>query len=138
MPLINATYGNNPRFAAPRSYWNEIAVFFGPGAVVTLSGNVIHVHENFTGGFIDTWITLDPKFAPWSSDRWTLDHIFIDQVSFLDGGGSPIYAPCVIGFNLNSAAGHFGAAISYVGGSTTYFVELPPAPADYWLAPPPP
>lgn len=133
MPVPAAIYLENPRFAAPRAYWQCIAIGYGPDAVVSRADNVVHIHEDFVGGFIDTYVTLDPRFIPWSSNRWTLDFIFTDQVSYLNGNPTPLYFTCAIGFGLNPLNGHWCCTLAYPGGTDYYFSELPAAPTSYWL-----
>jgi len=133
MSLTNVTYLGNPHFAAPRSYWRAIAVGYGPGASITRSGNVVHVHQNFTGGFIDTYLMLDSRFTPWSSNRWTLDHIFLEQVSYLSGDPTPQYFHANVGYGPEPGSGKWCATMAYDGGTDYYFAYLPDAPSGYWL-----
>lgn len=135
MTLMNVTYTANPEFAAPRSYWQSIAVGYGAGAIATLADNVIHIHQNFTGGFIDTYITLDPRFAVWSSNRWTLDHIFLEQVSYLNGDPTPFYFHANSGWGRDDSRARWCATMAYDGSTDYYFVDLPAAPSGYWLPP---
>lgn len=132
MALINVTYAKNPRFAAPRSYWRGVLVGYGPGATVTLTGNVIYVIEPIVGGVIESWITLDPRFTPWSSNNWTLDHLFIDQYSRINGG-APLYFAATVDLGLLTPDPRFGAGFFYAGATNTYAVFFDPAPSGYWL-----
>lgn len=132
MPIMNVTYAHNPRFAAPRSYWRGILIGYGSGATVALAGNIIHIHEPIVGGVIDSYIMLAPNFVPWSSNGWTLDHIFIDQYSQINGG-DPIYFHAIIDCGLMTPSPKFGAGFTYDGATQTYNIFLADAPPTYWL-----
>jgi len=132
MALTNVTYAKNPRFAAPRSYWRGVLVGYGPSAVVVLEDNVIHVTEPIPGGVIESFITLDPRFVPWSSNNWTLDHLFTDQYTQINGG-APLYFHATIDLGLLSPDPRFGAGFFFDGATVNYPIFFEPAPSTYWL-----
>jgi hypothetical protein len=100
---------------------------------VTLVDNVIHVHESIGGlDYIDTYITLDPRFVPWSSNNWTLDHVFIDEYSQINGGPH-LFFHAILDYGLMTPSPKFGAGFTYDGSTAAYNVWLPPAPTGYWL-----
>jgi hypothetical protein len=131
--LTNKSYAKSPQFAAPRSYWRGVLIGYGPAATVTLVDNVIHVHESIGGlDYIDTYITLDPRFVPWSSNNWTLDHVFIDEYSQINGGPH-LFFHAILDYGLMTPSPKFGAGFTYDGSTAAYNVWLPPAPTGYWL-----
>lgn len=132
MSVPAATYTGNPRFAGPRAYWQQIAIGYGGGASIVRVADQVHVHQNFSGGYIDSFISLDTRFVAWSTTSWTLDHIFVDQVSYLNGLPTPYYFSCNIGYGPNPVTRQWCATLAYSGGTDYYFVDLPPAPTTYW------
>jgi len=122
----------NPKFAAPRSYWRGIAVGYGNPFTLSLTGNQVHAHAAGAFGVIDTYITLADNFPAWSSNRWTIDYIFTDQYTILNGS-SPLVFSGLISILLNPDNAGLYAVMSFVGGDGFRYVDLPPSPTDYWL-----
>ncbi len=133
MTIQNVSYAINPRFSFPRSYCRGILIGYGAGAIVNLASNVIHVHQDLgSGNYIDTFVTLLPAFVPWSSNVYTLDYVFQDQVSYVNSG-PPFYFHATIDYGLMTPSAKFGCGITFDGATETYNIFLAPAPAGYWL-----
>jgi len=135
MPPPNTTYVINPKLAAPRSYWEMVDVVVNPGVIVTWTGSAYYYEEFVTGGFEQTWLIPDPRFYAWSSNRWTLDFIFTDQYSQLNGGPGVYHKPMHLGVGYNPANYRWGVIAAWTVGATNHFFDLPGGPPDYWVPP---
>jgi hypothetical protein len=135
MPTGTGTFVPNGKFACPRSYWRGIAHNIA-GYTVANVGNVYTWTKNTDPNEVWT-IGLDMRFYPWSSNRWTLDHIVTDFYYTI--APSPTQHPQPYTLYYFIRPGHPSPYIqirfnNVDFGNLVYF-DFPGAPGSYWLPP---
>ena len=130
------SYSPQGQFALPRSYVRGIAVQIVSGFTVQ-TGNLFTL-QNPPDPTLYFFI-LDSHFYPWSSNRWTLDHMLSDSYYQPGGVGAFVPMPFLLTYYIrpsNNSPYVIFSPFSSPGG-LTYF-DLPGAPGGYWASPWPP
>lgn len=119
-------------FAFPRSYVTQLSVL-GDSADVEFSGDLVTMFISRPLNYGVAYI-LQPYIQPWSSNRYTLDFVVQDCWWFfgLDG------VHHVQDFTVNvwwrgTPARPTLTLVQPLAGTQEAFLDLPPAPPDYWL-----
>lgn len=124
----------NVKFAFPRSYIEGIYIRHDAGAV-TLTGNLLtYIVAGSPDAIVRVWFA--ENFIPWSSNRWTLDHVVIDASYEYPTGGQNRPLPSFLSWM--TPPGRHRASLYFDSwyGALNTLVMLPSAPSDYWLPPP--
>lgn len=132
MPVGTGSFIPSGRFAFPRSYVRGIG-FDIAGYVVTSSLNSYYWTKISDPNEVWT-ITVDPRFYPWSSNRWTLDHVVTDFYYTLAPDPTPHPQPYTLQWwtrddNLSPYLLLQFAAVDF---DEFHYVDLPAAPPTYW------
>lgn len=131
MPVVG--YTPFAKAAHIRSYIRDFYVGYAANQAITLTGNVIHIHYVSGAYFQDTYITLEPRWVPWSSNCYTLDFVVIDEYTDIMGAPTHSHSNYVMSQGIAGQTLLPYVAISYVGGTGYLSVPLPSAPPGYWL-----
>lgn len=131
MSTASLIYQPQGQFAFPRSYLGALYIRadFPPVFVGTfeVEFRLISLPQTICR------ITLDERFFVWSSNRWTLDHVFTDAIYFYEGGIDIFDLPAYVVWQ--TAPDYYSPVIlvDTTFGANYYIVGLPPGPPDYWL-----
>lgn len=115
-----------------RSYVRDFYVGYGAGAVISRSGNIIHVHYVAGAYFQDTYIILKEEFADWSSNCYTLDWIIEDEYTDIMGAPTHVHSNYALSCGMAGQSGLAYVFLDYAGGAPGYVVELERGPSNYW------
>lgn len=121
------------QFALPRSYLHGL-VLSTDHDFASLVGDVIIAGYASIPDFT-AFIFLDSRFIPWTSNRWTLDHI-VTSAFYCYPCPDTIHDYSVI-VNWEPAPYPAMQKIHIVNAGSslyTYFFDLPSGPDDYWAA----
>jgi len=123
-----------PQFAFPRSYAAQLS-FMGDSLDYDQAGDTFTMWIDRPTGYGVTYV-LFPFVQPWSSNRYTLDHIVYDcwWHQFFDG----VHHPQAFTTNFWWRGTPSRPTITIVqplAGTLEKFVHLDSAPPGYWLPP---
>lgn len=132
MPLGTGTFQPSGGYVVPRAYLKGFALRFDPGAEITQTENVWDGYNNAAHSLYFR-ITMRPTFFTWSSNRYTMNHVIIDNYT-----QTPPSNPNKVPFNFTLAfiwRPGFGWYLRFAPGglgTVTHWFTLPPAPLGYW------
>lgn len=122
------------QFAFPRSYVEGIYVRHDPG-LLTFTGDLLQfIVTGPPDALVRVW--FDPRFTPWSSNRWTLDHVTTDASYEYPTGGQIRPLPFYVYWTIPPGAGRAHIGIDAMYGSQYTAIPLGVAPSTYWLPEP--
>lgn len=131
---IPVTLAPSAQFAFPRSYVAQLMVLDNVSDVER-SGDTITVHLDRSIGYGIVYV-LNSYIIPWSSNRYTIDHVIYDcwWFAFFDGVHHPqgysVYYECRGSPPLPSIL-----IANPAGWTIDNILPIPSAPAGYWLPP---
>lgn len=133
---MSAIYLPGGQFAFPRSYCEGLWVRHEPGTFSwdgTLLQFVVGVPPNAL-----CKVTFDDRFTPWSSNRWTLDHVVVDATYTTIPGGLTFPLPFYLQWMIppDKTRAHLLVDTGY--GSLYDEILFDPQPPGYWLPEPDP
>lgn len=117
-------------FAFPRSYLEGLYVRHEPGTFSwdgELLQFVVGVPPN---ALCKVW--FDTRFVPWSSNRWTLDHVVTDATYTTIPGGLTFPLPFYLQWLKPPEKFRPYLLIDTTFGDVYSYVALPTAPSGYW------
>ena len=125
----------SPQFAFPRSYAYQLS-FIGDTTDYDQAGDQFTMWIDRLIGYGITYV-LNSYVQPWSSNRYTLDHVVYDcwWHAFFDGVHHP-QAYTVNFWTRGSPLRNTVSIIQPLGGTLEKFVHLDQAPMNYWTPTP--
>jgi len=124
----------NGQFAFPRAYVEGLYVRHDPGAVTWDGELLTFIVAGPPDALVRVW--FDTRFSPWSSNRWTLDHLTVDASYEYPTGGQIRPLPYYVYWTTPPGRfrPHVGIDAQY--GSAYTIIELPIPPDEYWVQAP--
>jgi len=107
-------------------------MLYPAGAAVTWSGGTWQFALGAEWGFAQRHIKFTDAFYAWSSNHYTVDHIFDEVWDNYPGG--PHLTPPPYTVSLKAKPGQLYQYIYLVAGAfdTDYWIDMPAAPGGYW------
>lgn len=124
----------SPQFAFPRSYTPGFWVR-NDNFDAHLLANRIEFTLNGTPD-VPVRVTIDERFLEWSSNRWTIDHIFIDCEYYWSPDGLWHNQPYQVGWYYEPGFTRGLISVNAIYGAVWQFVALSSAPVGYWMPEP--
>lgn len=122
------------QFAFPRSYVEGIYVRHDVG-MLTFTGSLLtFIVAGSPDAVVRVW--FDPRFTPWSSNRWTLDFVTIDASYQYPPGAQIRPLPFYVYWVIPPGKGRAHIGIDAWYGSEYTAIPLATQPPGYWLPPP--
>jgi hypothetical protein len=128
------TYVTAPQFAFPRSFMQGL-YFRHDGAIVSWDLSQLKV---IVAGFPDALViyTFDDRFVPWSSNRWTIDHVLTAATYEYPPNPTQFPLPYYIGWIIPPGESRGHLLLDCIYGADFSTITLPTQPSGYWLPPP--
>jgi hypothetical protein len=133
-----SSYNPDARFAVPRGYLKGIAVVWYAGlTTVVTTGNPIFIHSTVAGFTNDTYITIRPEVWEWSTNAYSLDHIFQDEYSLRSDFVGKYRNSYDVrwAFNIEGLCNY--VVLYYLGATIPIYTNLPTPTRSYWIELPP-
>jgi hypothetical protein len=103
--------------------------------MLTLIGNVLTF---IVAGPPDALVKIyfHENFIPWTSNRWTLDHVTTNATYEYPPNPTTYPLPWFLQWMNPPDSGQMVLLIDAMYGANYSLIELPPAPPGYWTPPP--